>query len=471
MRKFLLKSIQYSFVLLLLVACSTQSGLARKRPPQWVKQRPISSEYYVGIAVVKKNNPEINYIQLAKEQALHDLCSEISVTISANSVLHQFEDSDSFREEFQSNVRTALANEIEGYEMVDAWDNKKGNEYWVYYRLSKNKYQLLKRIKLNKAKKVAQNYFEQAKVSENRLELFQALNYYAKAIDAIKKHLDEDLSVLTLDGKVNLGTDIYNAIQNIFKRTELTTLRKNLSIEISTAKKEPIEVTATWLGNTKNQTISQLPLLFKFTKGDGVINNKVNTNNNGVALSQLSKVTSHQRLQEIEVGIDLSSILDEKSENYQLNKLFFTPELAPKCKIILNVKRLKAYLNFKEVIFGKPSGRKILKNNMKKELSENFFSFTNNKSEAKVILDIKTNVTKGEIKSGRNYKVYIVYLDCFVTLTDNKTGLEIFNDAIYEVRGMKPISYDYAVKEAYDEAVTEIHNTIIPKLQQINFEN
>jgi hypothetical protein len=36
------------------------------------------------------------------------------------------------------------------------------------------------------------------------------------------------------------------------------------------------------------------------------------------------------------------------------------------------------------------------------------------------------------------------------------------------VKGMKPISYDYAVKEAYEQAVEEIHNTIIPKLNQLD---
>ncbi len=452
------------------MGCSAQSGLARKRPPKWVRQRPITPDFYVGIAVVKKNQGA-NYIQMAKNQALHDLCSEISVNISANSILHQFENNKSFNENFETRIRTSLINEIEGYEMVASWDNKKGNEYWVYYRLSKNKYLLLKRIKLNKAKKTAYNYYEQAKLCEKRLELHQALNYYAKAVDVIKKYLQEDLMVMTLNGKINLGTAIYNAIQNIFKRTQLTAQRKNISLEISTAAKEPITITAVWTGDNGNSNLVNLPLQFSFVKGDGVLNNKVSTNMQGTAVSQLSKITSHQRLQEIEVGLNLGTIWNKDNVNYKLNQLFFTLDLAPKCKVLLKVKRLKAYLIYEENVFGRLSSRSVLKNNLKKELSENFFSFTTNKEEAKVILNIKTNITKGEIKSGRNYKVYIAYLDCTIALTDNKTGVEIFNDAIYQIRGMKPISYDYAVQEAYDEAVNEIHNVIIPKLNGLNLEN
>ncbi len=458
----------YFTILLIMVSCSPYSSSAKRRPPNWVKERPISSEYYIGIAVVNKDANQTSYMQLAKNQALQDLASEISINISSNSVLHQFENNTSFKEEFEADVRTSIVQELEGYEMISSWTNKKAKEYWVYYRLSKNQYALLKRIKLNKAKKLSQSYLEEGKQLEKQLDLFQALNYYAKSLDAIKNHLDEDLSVMTFDGNVNLGTDIYNSIQNIFNRTQLIPEKKGIKLQISTSQKEPILVKADWLGNDGAQSIKQLPLQFKFVKGEGVLNQNVATDQFGYAASQLSKVTSRQKLQEIEVSLDLSSILDETNENYELNKLFFTPESAPKSKIILTVERLKAYLNFSEKIFGEDSKRGILKNNLKKELSENFFSFTNDKKQAKVILDINTNVIKGEIKEGRNYKVYIVYLDCFFSLTDTKTGMEIFNDAIYEVKGMKPISYDYAVKEAYEQAVEEINNTIVPKLNQLD---
>jgi hypothetical protein len=455
-----------SLLVIFLLGCSAQSGMAKRRPPKWVNERPVTSEYYIGIAVASKDAAD--YMKIAKNQALQDLCSEISVHISANSVLQQFENNIEFKEEFQANVRTSLIQSIEGYEIAGSWDNKRGNQYWVYYRLSKSKYELQKRLRLNKAKKVAQTYFEQAKESEKQLDIYSALNYYAKSIDAIKNHLDEDLSVMTFNGNVNLGTDIYNSIQDIYKRTEIIPSTKAIKIDISSSLSDPLLFKAIWHGNNGTKTLSNLPLKVRFTKGEGVITDQIKTDNSGYASSQLVKVTSRQKLQEIQARIDLNGILEKENENHELNAMFFTVGSAPKGKIILNVDRLKAYLNFSEKIFGKNSKRQILKNNLKKELSDSFFSFTNSKDQAKVILDIKTNVTKGEIKEGRNYKVYIVYLDCFFSLTDAKSGMEIFNEAIYEVKGMKPISYDYAVREAYENAVDEIHNTIIPKLNQLD---
>jgi len=442
------------------------STLAGRRRPKWVKERPVSSEYFIGISVVKTDVE--NFMQLAKNKALQDLASQISIKISSNSVLNQFEDNTSFKEEFEAQVRTSLVQDLEGYELVASWNNKRGNEYWEYYRLSRKQYELLKLLKLNKAKKLAQNYYEEAQKYEDKLDLIQALSYYTKSIDALKKHLDEDLSVMTFEGSVNLGTEIYKRIQNLYTRTQLIPEKKHIKIEISTSVKDPFLVKAQWKGVDGDEFLSNLPLSFDFVRGSGLLNTNVNTDEFGYASSHLTRVTSKQKLQEIRVGFDLSSVLNVNDEDYELYKMFLRPELAPQCHITLNVERLKAFMKFSEKIFGEDSQRYILKNAIKKELSENFFSFTDDMDSANVVLDVKTNVTKGEIKEGRNYKVHIVYLDCFFTLTDLKSGFEIFNDAIYEVKGMKPVSYNYAVKEAYEQAVEEIHNTIVPKLNQLD---
>ena len=456
---------QFLFTSLIILVFSSLS-VAGRRPPKWVKNRPVSSEYYIGIAVVKKGVE--NYMQLTKNKALQDLASQISIQISSNSVLTQFEDNVSFKEEFESQVKTSLVQDLEGYELVASWNNKRGKEYWEYYRLSKEQYALMQRIKLNKAKKLAQTYFEEAKEYESKLNLIQALNYYSKSIVALKKYLDQDLSVMTFEGSVNLGTEIYERIQAIYSKTQFVPVKKNVKIEISTSVKDPFLVKVNWFSDEGEKVLINLPLTFDFTTGGGVLNNKVNTDEYGYASSQLSRVTSKQQLQKIEASLDLSSILKPEDVDYELKKMFLTPDLAPKCSFVLNVERLKAYMLFSEKIFGEDSKRSILKNAIKKELSENYFSFTEDKDSANVILDVKTNVIKGEIKQGRNYKVHIVYLDCFFSLTDVKSGFEIFNDAIYEVKGMKPISYGYAVKEAYEQAVEEIHNTIVPKLNQLD---
>jgi len=466
--KIFTRLISATLLVISLIACANTSVYAKRRAPKWVKQRPIDRDFYVGIAVV--SNKDISYLQTAKNQALADLCSEISVKVSANSILTQFENKTEFREEFQANVNTSLVENIEGYEMIASWNDKRKDQYWVYYRLNKSKYLLLKRIKLNKAKKLAETYIEQAKNNEAKLQMHEALGFYAKALEAVKNHLDDDLSVMTVDGPMNIGSEIYNSIHSIYKRIEFKVNKKNINIGISTECKDPILVKAKYLSDYGEQLLKRLPIKIAFAKGDGVVSNSVRTNMEGLATAKLSKVSSKQKLQELKISLDLDYILNKEDNENKLYSLFFSPESAPSETIFLNVERLKAYLNFNEIIFGETSSRKIFEYNFKKELSDSFFSFTKNKSEASVILNIDTNVTKGEIKEGRNYKVFIVYLDCFVSLIDNKSGNEIFNDGFQEIKGMKPISYKYAVREAYEEALLEIKNNILPQLEKLDLE-
>ena len=87
----MIKLLRQLFCLSLIILVFSSTSYAGRRPPKWVKNRPVSSEYYIGVSVVSKDVE--NYMQLAKNKALQDLASQISINISSNSVLHQFEPS------------------------------------------------------------------------------------------------------------------------------------------------------------------------------------------------------------------------------------------------------------------------------------------------------------------------------------------------------------------------------------------
>ena len=57
------------------------NSLLFAQEPNWVKERPVSNRYFIGIVSADKNNKD--YRTVAKAEALNDLASEISVTISS----------------------------------------------------------------------------------------------------------------------------------------------------------------------------------------------------------------------------------------------------------------------------------------------------------------------------------------------------------------------------------------------------
>src|ERR1043165_33225 len=74
----------------------------------------------------------------AKKNALYDLASEIKVDISSNSVLYTVQNNNNFNENFNSLIKLSNSDNIEGYTLVDSYENEK--QYWVYYQLDKQEY-------------------------------------------------------------------------------------------------------------------------------------------------------------------------------------------------------------------------------------------------------------------------------------------------------------------------------------------
>ena len=75
-------------VILLSVSCSwTKKSVKIDAPvyPDWIQNRPLSNDYYIGIAKALKNKSD--YSSIAKQNALMDLSSEISVKLSL-SLIH-----------------------------------------------------------------------------------------------------------------------------------------------------------------------------------------------------------------------------------------------------------------------------------------------------------------------------------------------------------------------------------------------
>ena len=149
-----------SALLLMLIGCSggkkaQQAQLAPQ--PEWVKMRPSSPTYYYGIGAVRKSMDVGQYQQAARQNALADMAGEISTTISSNSVLHAFESNLGFRDDFTSTIRAQTQQDLEGYELVDSWEDLEN--YWVYYRLSKALYQELKEQRKNDAISRSFDYF------------------------------------------------------------------------------------------------------------------------------------------------------------------------------------------------------------------------------------------------------------------------------------------------------------------------
>ncbi|NPA36472.1 MAG: hypothetical protein GXO47_06450 [Chlorobi bacterium] len=444
------------------------NNASAKRKPEWVKERPNDPAYYIGIAMSPKTGNSRDYVKKTRVEALKQMSSEIKVNVSSNSVLHRLEDLNGFRDEYEAEIHTSVEQTLEGYE-VKTWENKK--EYWVMVRLSKEKYKMMRLMKLDMAKSRAYSYYEDALKALDEYDVYTALNFLGKAVVNIKDHLEEDLTYRSVDGTINIGTAVYGKIQDIFHRIELEPLQKNYRVKLSKNKQLPIEVKATWYAeNGQEIPLEGLPLNFSFSKGEGVLSSQSVTGPGGIAKTLISRLISKSKTQEIKCVLDISSVKQgiKEPEAEKVLDVFFPENMLPVTYISLELEKSSAYVEMEEIIFGEESSQQSLLSEIKTILNKSFFTFTGNKEDADFIVRLKSEIVPGEEKKGNGYSLFIVYADFKISIENAKTGTEVFSDGFTGIKGMRPGSYEHAIKDAMNNLIKKFNEDILSRLEQLD---
>lgn len=435
------------------------------KKPKWIKERPILNDYYQGIGAVEKDGSQIDYKLSARSKALKELSSEITVTISANSILHQLENNNLVKESYESNTSLKTMQTLEGYEIETYEDSK---NYWVYAKLSKAKYEMAKRQKLEKVKKLALINYQKGLNSQKEGDVNEAIANYLKTITALKDHLDEDLTIKSFDGDINLGSDTYTNLQHILQNIHFEPFQTNISVKLSRDLEIPIAVTATYkTGAIDKHPISNLPISFSFTKGEGDLCASSTTNYEGEAKCGISKVTSNIKRQQIRARLNIEPFLDSDATVANIQKAFVPIELLPETTISLEMQRSKAVIELKESSFCDRTNGKYLANELRSILNQNFFTYTDSINNSDFTIKLSVNFTDGGSKPSNGYTVYIVYGEIDMTVISNNTMEEIFSHRSSQIKGMKSGSYENALKDAASKCLKTFEKELIPELEQL----
>ncbi|MCG8319965.1 MAG: LPP20 family lipoprotein [Cytophagales bacterium] len=205
------------------------------RKPDWVIRKPTQNGYYVGLGSAKTS--QVDYHRVAKDKALEDMVTEISVTVDATSFLYQAEFGRQFTERYEAFIKTNSLEELSEFELLDDWTD--GKEYWVAYGLSKSRYRELKDRKLQAAKTIALEHLKNAGFNEQHGKFLTAIHSYLKTIDALKHYLNEPVRAKIGENEQPVVLYCINAIQGILNDLEIG----EKQIDISAAKRIPGKIT------------------------------------------------------------------------------------------------------------------------------------------------------------------------------------------------------------------------------------
>lgn len=421
--------------------------------PAWLKTEPYQDGYYTGIGHSLKAGSG-NYIQEAKKSALEDLVSEIKVNVSSTSILSQLEVDKKLSEQYEQIIKTTAADEIEEFEMVDAWEDE--SNYWVYYRLSISRYRQIKEEQKRNATILAKDYLIKGKDAESAGQRVAAINYYFQALRSIEKYFGEAIHV-DLNGKdVLLVNEVYSSIQKLLDLIQIQANPSGLLINRRVQQTMPTVIARVVFTDSMEGT-QGLPLKASFMKGAGEVFPSYQVEESGQARILINKISSKEIEQSIAIGLDMDAMSGKGSSPiYELiSKTFHCPST----NVLLKVERPVVFFTIEEKTFGSSTPHHLLGNKLKNLLANNGFEFTEERPKADLWFDVKTDSEKGSVSGS----IYITYLTSIIKVTALKEGREIYATTLDRIKGYG-LDYNKSNYDAYNKAMETLEKEKINEL-------
>lgn len=447
------------FLVLIIGGCSpsvTNSSLKsnlQSTRPEWLTAKPVQPSYYIGIGHSTKDGSN-NYIQSAKKSALEDLVSEIKVNISSTSVLSQIDVNKEFQEKYEQIIQTTVVDEIQEFEQVDSWDDDRN--YWVYYRLSKQRYKDIKDQQKRDAVSQGLDFFTKAKESERKGELVLSLGFYYQGFRAIEKYLAEPIR-LEFEGKeILLTNEIIASMQLLLDKIELSVDPNEIILNRRVAQND-LSVMTKVVEKNSRKTISDLPLSAAFEKGAGDVFPNYKTDGSGQAKILLTKISSRDLEQTVAVKVDVMSFAGQ--EGSDIYSLVAKKMVVPKATVLMKVQRPLVYITATEKSLGIDKSNQQITNRIKNYLANSGFEFTEDRSKAELALDVNANSEKGTVSGS----IYITYVTALIRVSTAKDNKEIYATTLDRVKGFS-LDYERSSQEAYNKSLETLEREKLPEL-------
>lgn len=450
-----LKPLVGIIALVFLYSCGTTKKVVQPEVlPNWVTTKPVISGYYVGVGSAQKSINVNEYQTTSKNRALADMTSEISVNISIQSVLHKFESSAGFSEDYSASIKAKAKEQLEGYELVNTFESQ--THYYVYYKLSKDKYKAIKKQRKDDAINKGVDLLQKANGFNKNLKTYDAILNYIKGLEVIKPYFSESLECDVNGKSIYLGNELFSGLTTTINSIVVTPK----VTEIDATNGKPI------LSNQLNFTfktstgypIQGLPVVF--TLGSKPLrNSKTETNTSGKVSYEIHQMNSRLGTGYFIAKLDANKIASQCTADPMLRKMLRKMDM-PSGQILIRLKNPIFYIETTERNFGKDMNPKVLKRKMEQLLTNNSFPVVFNREKADFIIEVNTNTSKSK-KEGR---MHYAILTGEVKVID-ANGQLILMKPIENVKGVQ-LNYNDAGFDAYNNLTNYLNRTFLPKLKE-----
>jgi hypothetical protein len=417
--------------------------------PEWVKKTPQSPFFYNGIGIVSKANP--NYKEVARKLALENISNEISVNIAGESVMNSIETNTSFQQEFRQQIKLTSEKYLEGYELVDSYENDE--YYYVYYQLSKSKYQELKRKRLEQAKEKSILFYKGGVEAFRKGAYRESMNSLIKSLEPLVEYLDQKIEFNENDTTKNLPLVILQKYKDIENKLRLKAV--NGSVDVVYGEYVPNGAVGVNVYNENNAPVTGIPLRFEY-KTLYTQTKTVVSNNEGLAAFHIGKMNSKIVEQYVRVTPDFDMVLQEQTQDRIVRGLLKS-NAVNEVLIQINVRLPKVFISFSQDDL--PG---VLVSSFKNALLMNEFEVTNRKSEADLFCEMKIQ---------ENYTLLILTHEVGGSLSFYDKNYKLIYSVEIPVEKGVHVAKQTARQMAFEEVSAQIKNRLIPLFSTRYFED
>lgn len=420
--------------------------------PIWTSARPVSGVDYIGIGTASKLRPD--HQEAAKKNALNDLASEISVTVEGNSLLYTLDRKHKFDEEFTSTINTSTSERLEGYELVDSYED--ANQYWIYYRLSKAEHARIKAERKQRAIGQATDLYGRAQVALAKGDLRTAFDLDLRALIAMKEYWGENDQVTVEGREVPLANELFNDLQRMASGVRLAVLPERCVMDWPNRFRRELLVTATF--GERATSLPQLPIIISFPGHGGKVAESRNTDAEGRARTTVQRLDLAAPSPAVLIKLDVDALVSK-----ELDPAFTSPLLGsltiPEAHVPIDKVMPTVFFKGEERNLGERMGDPPLALALKEELTALGFRAVGRASDADLIMELHADTRQ----MGESNGFFTVALDEVLKVSDRRTGEVVHESGKQGIKGIQ-LDYRKAGMDAYKKATLELRNELLPTM-------
>lgn len=419
--------------------------------PSWLTSHPISEKEYIGIGMASLSDADFQ--RKATQNALVDIASQIAIKLENKSFLHTVDVDGKARDMFEDKIQSSMAAWLEGQELKETYQSDKS--YYVYYTLDKDVYARKSEERRKQAVLAGLEYLQKGQDAEDAMNLAQAVQLYAKGLEAVEPWTFMDL---TSDG-VNVPIELYHSYVNVFGGMAITT--NVVQVEGEAFKAIPSPVAGCLSKN--GEVVPNVKLKAYFVTGGGLVSEPMETDHTGTAEFYVTNITSKEKVQELRISID-NSFMDALPKSYHQ---LLQNQVWPSAKITITLKSapLTAYLHVND-----EHDLDGLEQRIGSLLTNNHFTMTEDPDAPQIFIDMSTKLEMGSVVTGGVYDLNTCYCTVVLKIYDNKTEQLLLNYAVNQVKVLAPVhkTAEETMAMCIREVMKRVNRELPNRLKKLN---